>query len=627
MMQQEHLLLGIAAAAVLAAAAFLVHAPQTGDDVSLPQDTDVQQFASEDAFIAYMEQSPAAGTTSSTASRTERAAEYGGSAGGQDAVEMDAGTPTAESGMETTVQVAGVDEPDFVKTDGNHLYYAGSRWRDAVNTTIISDLPDMAFAENLSARGDLLYQNGTLVVLGDEAVTAYDVTGDSATQQWTRELDHGVRTARMVDGDLVLVLSDRVDRGGPCPIRPAAGITVPCTGIYYPGFAVDVDATYTVMRVDGESGDIGDETAFVGSPSAEVYISGEQVYVAYTRSEPESEVVMDFLLNHASIDAETRDRLETVDGYELSERARQAEIEHVMEQWMADDEDRRETIEAEFEQYVEDRKREIETTTLVALDETLDVTGEETVPGRVTDRTHLHSNGDRFAAITRINPRGFPADTTYDLTVLDQELQSADRNTDIVDERIRAARFAGKRLYISGGDTLTGYDITSGEETVQLEDTGAQYLHPVSEDTLLAVDRLEQEVEEVQQDDRLARVRIGGNITVSLVDTAAATVRDTAVLDDRWSQVSHDMHAFQHDTERQEFFLPAGRSGYVGTYGDGISVTSVNASDASRAFFIGDHLYTVSRSAITAFDADRNRVSTLSIPERHHRPVREPVVE
>ncbi len=640
----NNMLIGGAAVASFLLAAALLFVPI--ETPSMHEPTEVDTFASEAAFKSYLASADNTGTATESRRAVDHADEYSGESGGvtegapDHETSADASAPMAGDGTETTVQVAGVDEPDFVKTDGDHLFYAGNRWRHSVNTTVISNLPDMELSANISERGDLLLHDDVLVVLEDDAVTAYRIADGEASQLWTEELEHGVKTARMVEGQLVLVLSNRVNPDSPCPIRPMAGVSMPCTSIYRPGFSVPVDATYSVVKMDAASGDVTDETAFVGSPRAEVYVTGSNVYVAYTESEQRSDVLMDFLLNHASIDAETRDRLQTVDSYELSERARNAEIEHIMQNWISENEDREESIENEIEQYIEDRKRDIETTTIIRINSDMEPDGEETLPGRVMDRMHLHEHGGQLAALTRINPRGFPADTTNDLVTFGENMEQVDSVEGITDGWLNHARFLGDRLYMTENDQLHVYGLDDGSRTAQF-DREVDYVHALDGDRVLAIGQkvFERSINPetygddltAEEKERLAeRVYHRRNLSVSILNIAEETVEAESVLDQSWSRASHDLHAFQLDTQREQFFLPSHSQSYVGDYSDGLAMHTVNATGASRAFFIGDHLYTVSRNDIRAFTvAEQERASTLIFPEqeRKPRPYPEPVIE
>ncbi len=592
----------------------------------------IDTFDSEAAFKAYLdaveEDERFASETDQAVGRTADYAMEGDSvtADGLETQDM-----SGEDGETTTVQVAGIDEPDFVKTDGDRIFYTGNRWYHDFNTTVISDLPDMQMVENLTEQGELLIDRdtGMLAILEDDTVTAYRITGDELDRAWQEDLEHGIHTARMVDGQLVLVLSDRINRASPCPIRPMAGVSIGCTGIHYPGFTVDVDTTYAVLRMDAETGDVDGETAFVGSPRSQVYMTGGHVYVAYTESERRSTVMMDFLLNHASIDDATRDRLQDIDGYELSEPARTTEIDVTMERWIADNEGRAETIKNELEDYIEDRKRDIETTTLIRFDTDMEPAGEVNLPGRITDRMHLHEHGDGFAALTRIDPRGFPADRTNDLTLFDDELETAETVTDISDDRFPNVRFLGDHLYLSGDDRMTVHQLTDGTVTARF-DTPYHYLHAISDDTVLAIgqertERTVEELEESAEDRGMYRPRYHRNLSVTLLNVPEETVMASTVVDEAWTSVRHNMHAFQHDPEREQFFLPASGAAYLGDYSDGLELHTVNASSANRAFFIDDTLYTISRTDIRSFNPDtREQLSTLVLPERD-RDYREPV--
>lgn len=627
-MFSDRLLYGAAGITVLLLAAFVftqtlpVTSPQTDTN-----DNGLQTFASEADFKAYIESA---------------AASSGGDGGSEKLAHESGGAPTAtadtslsrstSAGQQTNVQVSGVQEPDFVKTDGQHLFYSGNRWRHSFNTTILSDLPDMQLSENLSERGELLVHNDTLIVVGTEQVTAYNIGDGSAAKQWEESLEHGVKTARLVDGQLVLVLSNQINKDSLCPIRPMKGMSMPCTSIYHPGFNVPVDATYSVVKLDAATGETNGQTAFVGSPRAEVYVTGNGVYMAYTESKQRSNVMMDFLLNHASISADVKERLQTVDGYELSEQARNVEINHIMGQWQQDNPKQAKTLQKELRQYAEERKRTIDSTTIVHIGMDMQPSGEATIPGRVTDRMHLHEYNGGLAVLSRISPSHLPTNTTNDLTVLDESLAVKQQVKGIADGWLRNAQFVNDQLFLTKDEQLNVYGLNSGTVEARFEDT-PEYVHAIGDNRVLAVGRVDQNVEDVKEErvnsDVIRRRIYIRNLTVSILNVAEGTVEETKVLDQPWSRVGHDIHAFQHDPATSRFFLPSHQESYVGSYSDGLTLDAVNVTGASRAFFINDHLYTISHEDIRVFDSNQDRVSTLHLPEQKHEPkhVAEPRIE
>ena len=111
----------------------------------------------------------------------------------------------AERVSETNVQVAGIDEPDILKTDGKEIYFSPERRYYAVfeersilpnhkqpETQIIKAFPvaDLAKEAEIDKAGDLLLSDDTLIVLQNQGVFGYDVSDPkSPKEKWSLDLD------------------------------------------------------------------------------------------------------------------------------------------------------------------------------------------------------------------------------------------------------------------------------------------------------------------------------------------------------------------------------------------------------------------------------------------------------
>jgi peptidoglycan hydrolase-like protein with peptidoglycan-binding domain len=125
---------------------------------------------------------------------------------------------------ETNVQVAGIDEPDIVKTDGREIYYSPSNpiswWGRGIvpmvsdiavegKTTrayqlpeakVIKALPpsDMAIDASIKESGDLLLSQNILAVFSDDEVNGYDISNPKNPRETLRSSVRGFIMAEYI---------------------------------------------------------------------------------------------------------------------------------------------------------------------------------------------------------------------------------------------------------------------------------------------------------------------------------------------------------------------------------------------------------------------------------------------
>lgn len=495
---------------------------------------------------------------------------------------------------ETVVQVRGIDEPDIVKTDGERLYYQG-QFREKLNTSII-DLEDLEIEKNLSESGNLLLHEDILIIFGDERVTGYNT--ESGDELWTESFDHRYETARLREDEIVLVLSEGIDFYSPCPIRPYGGVDIPCSGIIRPGFNYNSDISYSFVSIDPEDGSVNNKKSFIGDRSSEFYITNENIYFTYTGQEKRSDVFFEFLIEHSSIGNELRDRLREVQSYELSENAYNVEIDFIMERYLDENDERAQVIEEELEEFLVNRKREHHWTTVARLDETLEMDGEESVPGTVNDRMHMHEYDGKLFLLSGIEPGyGLRSNRTNDIYILSEDF-SIDENIEGLSGDFRPeVRFSGEDLFITEEEsTIQQFSLEELEFKNSFDD-GSGFLFDVN-NTLISISR--------DPDDF--------NLTTSTFDLETGDKIDREVFDVRWSRVTHDMKSFQIDPESGIMFLPTNEEALIIDFKDNIQAHELNISSAGRAFFLDD-IIVIGRGEIKSFSQDDlSETNRLEIP-------------
>ncbi len=533
---------------------------------------------------------------------------------------------------DTNVQVAGVDEPDVLKTTPETVYYSPrdrsgvvrepgeDRERDrpdreeGVRLIDTSDPAAPEVASRLDVSGKILLSGDTLVVFAGETVVGYDVSDRADPERtWSKALSSRVVTARLHAGTVYLVTAGGVDRREPCPVEPMDGVSVPCTGVHHPTEPTPVDTTYTVTLFDPADGSVDDAASFVGAGgNTVVHVSPGAVHVTYPQQVDRGELMAEFLLENQSdrLDDETLDRVAEIRGYDLGPRATRTELRRAVRSWLAGlpEGQRREAERALREDrraWAADNKRRFVRTGIVAFDvdgvdggtPTVEAGATGSVPGRPLNQFSADVDDGEFRVATTV-PGVMGADSENDLYVLDESLDVTGSVEGMgVTERIYSVRYVGDKAYVVTFRRVDPFHVVdlSGDDPElagELKLPGfSSYLHPLPGDRVLGIGEEDGKVKLVVFD---------------VSDPSAPTVETDRILDARWSAVADSHHAFLMDRRHGVFFLPTGETAYVFDYTDGLSVeTTVTTDDrVRRTAYVGDYLYVFDDDSVTVVDEE-----------------------
>ncbi len=555
------------------------------------------------------------------------------------------GDPSAPSRVaNTNVQVAGLDEPDVVKTDGRHFYYAphdrlpgpqpleadGISADDVERALVradaethVVDASDPAAPEavaDIDTTGKLLQTGETLVVLGSDRVAGYDVS-DAAdpTGVWARPLNGSLVTARERNGTLYVVTRTPADPGA-CPVEPLDGHPVACEDVYRPDTQVPVDATYSAFALDAESGDVQDSVSFVGAArNSVVYVSEDALYVTYTKPSNRAAVTAEFLREEFDrTSAHLQNRVAEIQSYDITPASKEREIRRAFDRWVAtlpaeERESVRESVREGLSEYVGAHQRDLARTGVVRVDATggsLDVAATGTVPGRPLNQFSVDQHDGSLRIATTIPGLG-SADSENDLYTLDSEtLEPRGNVTGMgVTERVYSVRYVGDTAYVVTFRRIDPFHVVDLSDPENPEELGelklpgfSSYLHPVDDDHVLGIGEEEGRVKTVLFD---------------VSDPADPEIADSRVLDRRFSAVAETHHAFLMDRRHGVFVLPAGERSLVMDYtGGSLDVeTTVRTDDpATRARYVDDYLYVFAGDSVAVVDeTDWERTETLRL--------------
>ncbi len=522
---------------------------------------------------------------------------------------------------ETNVQVKGIDEPDIVKTDGVNIYYSPYPWlryfiypegkQYGGETMFIRAFPptNLSKIAEISDSGNLLLYDNVLVVLSYDEINAYNV--ETQKKVWSADINGSYVDARLYEGKLYLVTRSGVNFVEPCPIRPLSvngkAVEVACGRIYHPTIPVTVDTTYTVLKMDAKTGEVENSISFVGSSGhTVVYMSKNAIYVTFNTFADPAKLTYQFISENPDLVPEwVREKIEKLMDYDISSRAKQVEIMYILEQLRASmNEEERLKFENEWhnrwEKFTEEHSREIEKTHIAKFSLQLEAEGINSFPGRLLNQFSLDEYDGYLRVATTVGNEN-------DLYVLDENLDVVGKIQGFgLDERIYSVRFDGDVGFIvtfRQTDPFFVLDLSNPEnpEIVgELKISGfSSYLHRIDEKTVLGIGKED------------------GNVKISLFDISDLTnpvEKDRYVLQEYWSEVMSNHHAFLLDKEHGIFFLPAGQNGYVFSYEDGLEMVKAVKGDAVRAIYIDDYLYVIGPEEIKVYDENSwERVAELEL--------------
>ena len=604
--------------------------------------TGVSYFDGEAEFREYVQASQRLGSGGAPVARASGAA-GGGDGGGGDAVaEQDAtvettgGTATAAdtgSGADTrvgttNVQVAGVDEPDLVKTDGEHFFYAPRERYRVVRTTAASgdgvagpeprEQPDTTVihidepaapevAAEINESGQLLQTGDSLVVLAPDELVGYDVSdADEPERVWSHPLNGSLVTARLVDGRLYVVTASGVDPAGPCPVEPLGGAApVACTDIAHPETQVRADATYTVAAIDPATGTAPDATGLVGTrANTVVYADGEDLYLTYTERTDRTAVLTDYLVTADALPAGVKADVRRIEASDRPRREQLRAVNDRVQEWAARSDREEREVYSELtdglQEYLGERKRTLTRTGVVRVElgERLEVAAHGSVPGEPLNQFSLSSHDGTLRVATTVPGYG-GGGSENDLYTLDRG--TLDRQGSVTGmgegQRVYAVRYVGETAYVvtfRQVDPLHVVDLSDPADPVErgaLELPGfSTYLHPVDKDHVVGVGEEEGRVKAVLFD---------------VSDPTDPVVDDSLRLEAGWSAVADSHHAFTIDRRHEVFVLPAGRQALAVDYTDSsldVQRRVETAEPVTRARYVGDYLYVFAGQTVTVLD-------------------------
>ncbi|HKZ45714.1 MAG TPA: beta-propeller domain-containing protein [archaeon] len=615
---------------IIAIGAFAYLLPPSQDIVQ-PETGQIKRFSSEQEFKSYLtESSESSGYLSggvfSAATKTMAEQAAAPSIEG-------AGLDVSSRVSTTNVQVAGIDEPDIVKTDEKEIYFSSYGYRDwwgpailesqimppyySGGIKLINAFPpeDLKIDDEIEKTGDLLLHEKILVVFSGNEIYGYDVSDPkSPEEEWKIELNGSIVGARLYGDKIYLITGNYIDYYHPCPIVPltkdGVSIEIGCPMIYHPIDYIPADIIYNAIVLNPNSGSIERTASFVGSSgSSLIYMSENAIYLTYTYNEDYSKMIYDFFKERGAdlVPSYVLNQIEKLSSYDISTQSKVNEIMIIIQRYesslSSDDRMKFENeLQNRMQDYSEEHNRDLMKTGIVKMSLSLEVLGVGSAPGSLLNQFSLDEYQGNLRVATTIGE--WSGKSANDVYVLDGNLKIIGSVLDLgLGERIYSVRFLQDKGYVVTFKQVDPFFVLDLSNPANPELKGelkipgySSYLHPITKDKILGIGKEDQ------------------NVKISLFDVSSAENPqevDHYSLSEYWSEILNTHHAFLLDDKHEVFFLPGSIGGYVFSYENNNLELKKAVSDisAKRAVYIDDYLYIIGEDKIVVLD--ENNWSTV----------------
>lgn len=453
----------------------------------------------------------------------------------------------------TNIQVAGVDEPDFVKSDGRYVYVLTGNELGIIDAYPAEDA-EIVFESDFDVPGHQKYENMFLnrdriaVIYDDQSAGAdmrvevrgpttgimiLDVTDRHDAEIIERySIDGRYQAARMIGDHIYVITHDALDQGRVLPgiwgpDRSPGALLYP-DAYYFDGTEYPSEFT-TVTAIDimgiGDA-QVSAQTYILGSGDA-VYVSEDGIYLTLGRNHPSSLHVFERILETGALwriieplPEEDIDAIQDILEDDLPAMKKWGKISHVIREGYGslDPSEFAASViamDGEIARLDGELRWDMPRTAIhkIAVDDSSGIVSFEyvagaEVAGRVLNQFSMDEHGGMFRIATTV-PAGPDVSAPYSsVYVLDERLDTVGRLEGIAPgESIYSARFAGEKLYMVTFRQIDPFfviDLSGGTPRIlgELKIPGfSDYLHPYGEDHIIGIGRSVGEDGRVRDDD------------------------------------------------------------------------------------------------------------------------------
>ena len=502
----------------------------------------------------------------------------------------------------TNVQVANVDEPDYLKNDSKYVYIVSQNTLSIIDAYPAEDAKlilkialdiESQYIQNMFLNDDrlVIFYNGQS---DDEIIPQFDFVPRRSYNSVTHALivdvsdkenptilkdysiDGNFRDARMIGDYAYFVTNSNVDHQYPrLPVIMEDSVRIMTPEAFYFDNVEQFSNFNTLTAINIFEDTINSETFLMGYTGS-FYVSENNFYLTYQQNMPfgfyeNSSRDRFFDVVVPLLPKSIQDEIKLIENSELdSASAQWNAISELMqksynEMNKKDKEELFDKIRDALNEY--DRKIQEDTRKTIihkiSIDEDkIEYVAKGTVPGRLLNQFSMDESGDRFRVATtnEIYTQYEGTIRSNAVYVLDEQLEIVGELEEIApDESIFSTRFMGDRLYMVTFQQIDPFfviDLSSDTPKIlgELKIPGfSNYLHPYDEEHVIGVGRDTKEIEN-------GRVQQLG-IKVALFNVA--DVNNPKVVDDiiigdssTQSEALHNHKAFFFDKSREILSIP-----------------------------------------------------------------------
>ncbi|MBU4221643.1 MAG: beta-propeller domain-containing protein [Euryarchaeota archaeon] len=447
---------------------------------------------------------------------------------------MQTGAVGAVDYSTTNIQVEGVDEADFVKNDGKHIYVL------AQNKLVIVDAFPAAEAETLSTTiidgrpRDIFVNGDRLIVFTEEdsqvmIFPEYEYMPMSRYTQKTNALVYDISDrkkpvqvsnfsingnyfqSRMIGDYVYFIVKDSVYYSSgvvDVPVIKRGSVKIMSPDIYYFDNPEQNYVFHTIASVNIKSEKINAKSFMMGY-SDNLYVSENNIYITYRRNLPmlyyeaqREERFYKVVVPNLPIGVQ--DKIIAIKGSDLTSSEKWEKISSILEDTynnMTENEkqDYSMNVQKAVEEYETKLAQERDITVIQKININkgdIEYRAKGEVPGSLLNQFSMDESGEHFRVATTSQIwTGRESKQYNNVFVMDNELAIAGKLENIApDERIYSTRFIGNRLYMvtfKRVDPLFVIDLSDPKEPKVLGELKipgfSDYLHPYDENHIIGV--------------------------------------------------------------------------------------------------------------------------------------------
>lgn len=531
-----------------------------------------------------------------------------GDAGMVKSVEAVSAPPSAPSESnqysQTNNQVAGVDEADIIKTDGDYIYtvsnnnvyiikaYPGTdaqvvatlKYQDSDLQSLFIKGKHLAVFGNYYNAG-FFQETGFRPISGLTFFNIYDLS-EPSTPKLVKEykFEGNYFNARM-KGDFAyfVVRSAPEDRPIPMPIILEGTVkrSIPISDVYFYDVPYRNPQFVTVHAIDLADPDalISSKTIAVES-SQNLYMSENNIYITYTEWIQEWELrqeIANSLLSGRISDTDKAiiEKIKSADNDILSQYEKQQKISNIYNSYFnLLPQKEQDELNDRIEELLEAKLKELgylEYTVInkIAVDKgEIDVEENGKVPGQIINQFSMDEDGDNFRIATTLS-QGWSrfakqqTESTSNVYALDSDMNMIGMLEGLAPgEQIYSTRFISNRLYMVTFRQVDPFFVIDLSNPREIKELGklklpgfSRYLHPYDGNTIIGIGQ-----------DSTEQGRVTG-LKISLFDVSdVANPKEAAkfVTEERYAEstVLWEHKAFLFDKEKQLLVIPVYYSGF-----------------------------------------------------------------